>query len=124
MAPQFSTEQCIFMTLEYSKKKGTKGFKDRIIQDFQAKFPGIRSPSTNQIRNIWHKFKNTGTINNLNSKTSPGPSYSGRRKTTRTLANTNWVKVLMDRDALKEMGDRAASLVNTSRRSHPDSTNL
>ena len=41
MAPQFSTEQRIFITLEYTKKKGSKGFKDHIIQDFQAKFSGI-----------------------------------------------------------------------------------
>ena len=72
MAPQISTEQRIFITLEYTKKKGTNGFKDKIIQDFQAKFSGIRSPSTNQIRNIWRYFKNIGTFNNLNSKTSPG----------------------------------------------------
>jgi len=67
MAPQFSTEQRIVITLEYTKKKGTRGFKDRIIQDSQAKFLGILSPSAHQIKNIWREFKNTVTINNLSN---------------------------------------------------------
>ena len=67
MASQFSTEQRIVITLEYTNKKWTTGFKDRIIQDFKAKFPGIFSPSAHQIKNIWREFKNTVTINNLSN---------------------------------------------------------
>jgi len=33
MAPQFSTEQRIFIALQYTKKKGNRGFKERFLKN-------------------------------------------------------------------------------------------
>ena len=33
MAPQFSIEQRIFIALQYSMKKGTKGFKKHFLEN-------------------------------------------------------------------------------------------
>ena len=44
--PQFTMQQRNFLVFEYHKNKGTRDFKDQILSNFQAKFPGVRQPST------------------------------------------------------------------------------
>ena len=90
-----------FLCMEYYKRKGTRDFKAQILADFQTMFPGTRIPSKNMLVNIWKKQMTKGTVNNCNSKTSPGDCHSGRPRTVRTEANTANVKAVMDRDALK-----------------------
>ena len=52
---QFSVEQRNFLALEYHKRKGTRDFKDLIINDFTAKFPDSKVPSKNNMNNIWEE---------------------------------------------------------------------
>ena len=49
MPAQFSKDQRVFLVLKYTKSKGRKGFQNEIIQEFNYKFPGVRSPSKKQI---------------------------------------------------------------------------
>ena len=104
------------MVLEYHKKRGTRGFKDEIVADFLVKFPGSKIPSKNAIHKMWEKQIRLGTVNNCNSKQSPGDSFCGRTRTVRTEETVQEVKEKMDRDSLKVMGDVNYSLVNTARR--------
>ena len=94
-------QQRNFLALEYHKRKGSNNFKNLLIADFMVKFPGARVPSTNCIRKIWTKQLEKGTVNNCNSKSSPGDSFSGKPRTARTRANTVLVKGLLDRDEVK-----------------------
>ena len=77
------------------------GFKGQLVQDFTTKFPGVRAPGKNAIKEMWEKQIRLGTILNCNSKSSPGNTYSGRPRTSRTPANMVRVKAVMDRDAPK-----------------------
>ena len=77
-----------------------------------AKFPGDREPGKDQIRRIWNKQM----VNNCNSKTIPGPTYSWTPRTQRTPQNIAAVKAVMDRDALKMIGDSTVSPVSSARR--------
>ena len=99
--PQFNMQQRNYLAFEYHKRRGGRGFKPELLADYQAKFPGSRLPSTNQIKNIWEKQMEKGTVLNCNSKSSPGDTYSGRRRSVRTPANTVLVKGVMDRDSVK-----------------------
>ena len=94
--PQFTMDERNFLAFEYHKYRGTRGFKQRILTAFQLRFPGTRVPGQHQMRLIWEKQMDKGTVNNCNSKTSPGPTYSGRRRTARTAANSVLVKAVMD----------------------------
>ena len=113
--PQFTMDERNFLAFEYHKYRGTRGFVQRIFTAFQLRFPGTRVPGQHQMRLIWEKQMGKGTVNNCNSKASPGPTYSGRPRTARTPANAVAVKAVMDRDAAKEMGDATVSPVSTSR---------
>ena len=99
MPPQFSLQQRNFLAFEYHKRMGTNNFKADIEREFLQKFPGIRLPVVNQMRRIWKKQIENGTVNNCNSKASPGDTYSGRPRTQRTAENIGDVKNVMDRDA-------------------------
>ena len=72
MAPQLTTDQRNFLLFEYIKLKGRKSFLPDLIRRFQEKFNTERAPSLSTITRILDKQLSTGTINNLNSKTSPG----------------------------------------------------
>ena len=109
-------DQRNFLALEYHKRKGTNNFKGGIVQDFLARFPGARTPSKNTLKNIWRKQLDKGTVNNCNSKSSPGDTHSGRPTTQRTAPNIAAVKAVMDRDATKQMGDATVSPVSSARR--------
>ena len=113
---QFTRDQRNFLALEYHKHKGTKCFKDKILDAFQAKYPGVRRPGTNIMRKIWKKQLKNGTVNNCNSKSSPGPTHSGRPKTARTPPNIQSVKAKCNRDAQKVIGDANVSPVSSARR--------
>ena len=91
-------------------------FLQGIIDDFMANWPNARRPCKDTIRRIYKKQEANGTILNLNSKTSPGPSHSGRPRTMRTPANTAAVKQVMDDDAAKQIGDGNVSPVSSARR--------
>ena len=77
---QFSLAQRNFLAFEYHKRKGTNNFKAGIERDFLAKFPGARVPGKDQMRRIWVKQMGKGTVNNCNSKSSPGDTHSGLRE--------------------------------------------
>ena len=101
LRPQFTMQQRNFLAFEYHRLKGTRDFKNRILAEFLVKFPGTRQPGTHQMRRIWRKQMSKGTVNNCNSKSSPGDTYSGRPRTQRTPLNIAAVKTVMDHDAPK-----------------------
>ena len=113
---QFSTAQRNFLAFEYHKRKGPRDFVAGLVQDFQEKFPAARRPGKNQIRRIWEKQMNKGTVNKCNSKSSPGLTFSGRPRTQRTPPTIASVKGVMDRDAAKEIGDATVSPISSARR--------
>jgi len=116
MRPQFSMDQRNFLAFEYHKRRGTRDFHPQLLQDFAAIFPVARIPSKNQVRNIWKKQMTKGTINNCNTKASPGVTHSGRPRTARTQANNVRVKAVMDRDSTKMIGAGDRSPVRSARR--------
>ena len=113
---QFTVDQRNFLALEYHKRKGTRDFKQTIINEFTNKFPGAKIPSKNTMKNIWEKQMKNGTVTNCCSKVSPGQTYSGRPKSARSVENIDRVRAVMDRDALKVIGDPNNSPVNSARR--------
>ena len=113
--PQFDMEKRNWVMMEYHKRKGARNFLPPLLTDFATKFPGVRIPHPNTIRKIFKKQLNLGTVNNVNSASSPGQSHSGRRRTVRTDPNKNQVKALLDRDAGKRIGDATVSPVNSAR---------
>ena len=98
---QFSKDERNFLVMEYHKRRGIKGFKTQLVLDFTTRFPGVRVPGKNAIKEMWEKQIRLGTVLNCNSKSSPGDTHSGRFRTTRTPANMARVKAVMDRDAPK-----------------------
>ena len=85
-----------------------------LTNDFQAKFPTARVRDQTTIRRIWKKQIENVTV--LNSKESPGETYSGRKKTSTDTATRDRVKQVLDRDALKNHGDANVSPVSSCRR--------
>ena len=114
--PQFNRAQRNYLAFEYHRLRETRDFKAEILRGFQLKFPGLRAPSKNTMKRIWEKQMATGTVNNNNSKSSPGLTHSGRPRTVRTPPNNAAVKTVMDRDATKEIGDATRSPVSSARR--------
>ena len=90
-----------FLAFEYHRRKGHRDFAPELVQDFLVKFPGARRPGKNKINDIWRKQMLHGTVNNLNSKSSPGATFSGKPRTQRTAVVIAIVKSVMDRDAAK-----------------------
>ena len=103
--PQFTRDQRNWLVLEYYKRKGTMNFLPGLIADYSNKFPGARVPAFSTIRRLCKKQIDLGTVNNVNSKASPGDSHSGRIRTARTPPHTAEVKAVMDADSVKEIGD-------------------
>ena len=94
--PQFSQPQRSFLAMEFHRRRGTRDFMPGLLADFAAQFPGVRVPSEMAIRNLHKKFFALGTINNVNSKSSPGVTHSGRPKSSTSDDNKQRVKVVMD----------------------------
>ena len=113
---QFDQPQRSFLTLEFHKRRGTRDFLPGLLADFAAQFPGARVPSRQAISDMHKKFVTLGTINNVNSKSSPGASHSGRPKTSTSDQNKQRVKAVLDRDRVKEIGDNAVSPISSGRR--------
>ena len=53
--PQFTVQQRNFLVLEYHKRRGTRNFKNQLVQDFVEKFPDTRVPSKNVMKKMWEK---------------------------------------------------------------------
>ena len=51
-----------------------------LIMDFGCKFLNARQPALCHVRRIYKKTMELGTVLNMNSKTSPGNSFSGRSR--------------------------------------------
>ena len=114
--PQFDQPQRSFLAMEFHKRRGTKNFVPELLADFAVQFPGARVPSRQAISDMHKKFVTLGTINNVNSKSSPGASHSGRPKTSTSDQNKQRVKAVLDRDRVKEIGDNAVSPISSGRR--------
>ena len=93
-----------------------RDFMPGLLADFAAQFPGASFPSEMAIRNLHKKFFALGTINNVNSKSSPGVTHSGRSKSSTSDQNKQRVKVVMDRDRVKRLGDNQVSPRSSGRR--------
>ena len=81
MAPQFSIQERNFLMMEYLKHKGSRDYKQGIIERFIEKFPNSRAPCEKTLVRVFRKQLEFGTVHNLNSKASAGDTFSGRRKT-------------------------------------------
>ena len=110
---QFTAEERSFIALEYHKVKGQYNCINKVKESFVMKFPNSIIPVKNTIKRIWKKQNTWFTVHNLNSKTSPGVSYSGRLKSARTPENIEAVKNILDNDASKAVDDDS---VNTARK--------
>ena len=115
---QFDQPQQTWLVLEFHKRRSKNkkiSFLPQLIADFLTEFPNARVPSFNAIRNMFGKLIETGTVLNLNSEASPG-EHSGRPRTVRTEANKQQLKVVLDRDATKRIGEANRSPVNSARK--------
>ena len=113
---QYSREQRNFLALEFYRRRGTRNFFPGLLTDFQNRYPGARQPAESTVRRLCAKQLSLGTVNNCNSKSSPGASYSGRPRTKRTPPNAQEVKNVLDRDKNKRVGDPNVSPVSSARR--------
>ena len=80
--PQFSPSERSFIyklyTVHSTGRRNTRFLNIR--RDFTVKFPQSTVPSKQAVRDIVKKFDTSSTVHNLNSKKSPGNTYSGRPK--------------------------------------------
>ena len=113
---QFSKDERNFLALEFYKRRGHRNFFAGLLADFQNKFPGARQPAESTVRRLCQKQLAKGTVNNCNSKSSPGPTHSGRPRTARTPPNAQAVKHVLDRDKVKQEGDPNVSPISSARR--------
>ena len=116
---QFDGDQRTWLALEFHRRRNKDkktSFVPQLLQDFSLQFPGARVPSIQAVRKIHKGFSTTGTVLNRNSISSPGNSNSGRRRTVRTDANKQNLKVVLDRDSTKKIGDATKSPVSSARR--------
>ena len=121
MPEQYTPEQRNFLQTEYTRRMGEgtgrgHAFIQEIIDAFSARWPAAAVPHAKTIRRQYGKQQEHFTVHNLNSSNSPGPTHSGRPRTSLTPANVNLVRALAARDADKEEDDPVASPVNTARR--------
>ena len=116
VGPQYSVAERSWLALEYHKRKDQYKFKAGLIRDFQVKFETDRVPSKMQLTRVWEKLINHGTLTNLNSKSSPGETHSGRIRTSCSTDMKENVKEVLDRDAVKVYGDSTVSPLSTARK--------
>ena len=114
--PQFTTQERNFLAFEYHKRKGHRNFMPGLIMDFGRKFLNARQPALCHVRRIYKKAMELGTVLNVNSKTSPGNSFSGRSQHVRTPRNVARVAAVINRDAAKHIGAINTSPVSSARR--------
>ena len=88
MAPQFSIRERTFLACCHLK--GLSWIK---IQDsFREKFPNSRMPSRMTVHRLAKKFKDEGSVHNLNKM------HSGRPRSARTVANIDRVRLLLNQE--------------------------
>ncbi len=63
-----------------------------MIQEFQIRFPNMRSPARSTFSKIIRKFLTSYTVHNLNK------GLSGRPRAVRTIQNIERVRLLLDRE--------------------------
>ena len=102
--------------MRYQELNGTRDFISIIVAEFTDRFPDAQVPNKRTILRQNQKQNTYFTMHNLNSKDSPGQTFSGRPRTARTAANIAAQKALMDHDARKDWNDPNNSPVSTARR--------
>ena len=110
---QFTPEQRNLIALEYHKLRGSYKCYSKVMAIFNNKFPGVKKPTIKTVKNIWKKQNEHFSVHNLNSKLSPGNTYSGRPRSVRTPPNIQAVKDVLDEDAIK---DPDAPDINSARK--------
>ena len=75
---QFTDEQKNWIYTKNVSLNNCYGSYGLLRAAFQAKFPGVNPPIAKTFRNIRDKQNTHFTVKNLNSKTYPGPTQSGR----------------------------------------------
>ena len=113
---QYTAEQRNFLSMRYQELSGTRDFIPIIVAEFTDRFPEAQVPNRKTILRQNQKQNTHFTVHNLNSKDSPGQTFSGRPRTARTAASIAAQKALMDRDARKDWNDPNNSPVSTARR--------
>ena len=114
--PQYTPEQRNFLVMAYERYKGTRDFMPQINQEFEEEFPGVEVPHRTNIVRMYKKQMAFYTSHNLNSKLSPGVTFSGRPKSSTSPDMVEAVKGILDRDSRKEMDDPLTSPINTARK--------
>lgn len=110
---QYTAEERNFICMVYQKYKGKQNCYKQVIHEFSEKFPQIKTPSNSSVIRIWEKQQKFFTVHNLNSKDSPGDSFSGRPRSVRIEENISAVKAVLDGDTVKDPDDPS---VNSCRR--------
>ena len=87
-----------------------------IKQEFKEEFPGVEVPHRTNIVRMYKKQMAFYTSHNLDSKLSPGVTFSGRPKSSTSPDMVEAVKGILDRDSRKEMDDPLTSPINTARK--------
>ena len=77
---QFTDEMRNFIIMKKASLTGQYGSYGLLRAAFQAKFPGVNPPTKKTVLRICKKQNTHYTVKNLNSKASPGRTYSGRRR--------------------------------------------
>ena len=102
---QYTPEERNFMMMAYQNHRGKASCIMKVQEKFRDKFPNSRVPPQKTINQIWKKQNTAFTVHNLNSKTSPGDSHSGRKRSAITPESIQAVQDMLDRDCEKENDD-------------------
>ena len=97
------------LCMAYQKYKGRYKCYQLVTSEFSERFPQARVPKVSTVIRIWSKQQEHCTVHNLNSKQSPGDTYSGRPKTARSQQNIAAVKAVLDGDSVKPADDPTIS---------------
>ena len=112
-AKQFTPEQRNLLCLAYERHKGKARGTMNVQEEFRLKYPESKVPLQSTIYRIWQKQNRVFTVHNLNSKSSPGETFSGRPRSAITPENIQAVQDMLDRDCEKEYDDPS---INSCRR--------
>lgn len=76
VGPQFTDEQRNLVFTKNTSLNGAHRSYQVLCANFQQRFLGVNPPTNRTVRNICKKQNTHFTVKNLNSKASPGPTYS------------------------------------------------
>lgn len=102
---KYTNDQRTFCIETYFR---TKSYRDVQVQ-FQRHFGQRDFPSKTMLVKLVKKFRDHGTVHNLNPK-GVGPSHSGRKRTSRTQANIDAVRTSVGRSPKKSLRRRSQQL--------------